>query len=115
MGSYVTHNKLVSTAITKYNNMIKQFFLKQVEPKDATIVALTTQITNLEKNINAGVSSSATKHTKNPATKTNRKNKHILEDWYIYFNEKEEVVKCENWLWCSHHKIEGVHDGMYVN
>ena len=48
----LTHDDLISQYMTKYNNMVKQDRWKVQEPNDVKIVALTTQITNLEKCIN---------------------------------------------------------------
>ena len=42
VGSDIIHDSLVNTAVTKYNNMVKQARWKQVEPKNTTIVTLMT-------------------------------------------------------------------------
>ena len=111
VGSDITHDSLVSTAVTKYNNMVKQGCWKKVEPKDAIIVALTTQIRNLENKISSttttlGGGSSASNNNMNP--------KCTLEGWRIKFDGKEKTVDDVLWYWCSKHVMDRVYDGMYV-
>jgi len=112
VGTEKTHDELVSQAVTKYNSRVKQGYWKQVEPKDATIVAITTQITNLEKKISPGTLSGKSNATNfsNPRSEP----KFTLEDWCIVNNGKEKVVNGKTWHWCPHHKMKGVYDGMYV-
>ena len=51
-GVDLTHDDLISQSMAKYNNMFNKDRWKVQEPNDATIVALTTHITNLEETIN---------------------------------------------------------------
>ena len=111
IGSDITHDSLVSMSVTKYNNMAKLGRWKQVEPKDATIVALTTQIKNLENKIgntsnSSGGGLSGSNNNKNP--------KFTLEAWRIKFDGKEKTVDGVLWYWCSKHVMDEVYDGMYV-
>ena len=49
VGVDLTHDDLVSQSVTKYNNMVKQDRWKVQELNNSKIMALITQITNLEK------------------------------------------------------------------
>ena len=111
IGSDITHDSLVSMSITKYNNMAKLGRWKQVEPKNATIVALTTQIKNLENKIGNTSNSSGGGL---PGSNNNKNSKFTLEAWRIKFDGKEKTMDGVLWYWCSKHVIDGVYDGMYV-
>ena len=56
VGAEKTHYDLDGQSVTKYNNMVKKGFWEQTAPIDATILSLTTHITNLEKKISEGAS-----------------------------------------------------------
>lgn len=86
-----------------------------MEQKDITIVALTTQITNIEKNISAGVASLTTKFGAAPSANPHWGSKFTLEDWRIVFDGKEKVIDDRTWYWCPHHKMDGFYDGMHVD
>ena len=111
VGSDITHDSLVNMCVTKYNNMVKLGRWKQTEPKDATIVALTTQVKNLENRISHASSSSSG----GPSGFNNHKNpKFTLDKWRIEFDGKEKTVDGITWYWCTKHVMDGVYDGMYV-
>ena len=81
-------------SVTKYNNMMRMGRWKQVEQKDATIVALTTQINNLESKINSTSNSlggglSGSNNSKNP--------KFTLDEWRIKFEGKEKTIDGVLW------------------
>ena len=91
--------------------MVKLGRWKQVEPKDATIVALTTQVKNLENKISHASNSSSG----GPSGSNNHKNpKFTLEEWRIKFEGKEKTVDGVKLYWCTKHVMDGVYDGMYV-
>ena len=93
--------------------MVKKGRWKHVEPKDSTIVALKTQITNLEKKINTGHAPTGKSDASNPPTPRLGTN-FTLENWHIVFNGKEKVVDKKTQYCCPHHKMKGSYDGMYV-
>ena len=111
IGSNIMHDSLVSMSVTKYNNMVKLGRWKQVEPKNATILALTTQIKNLENKIGNTSNSSGGGL---PGSNNNKNPKFTLEAWRIKFDGKEKTVDGVLWYLCSKHVIDGVYDAMYV-
>ena len=56
----VTHDDLMSTYVNKYNNMVKQGHWKEQESKEATIISLTTKISNFENQMKSGGNSTVT-------------------------------------------------------
>ena len=112
VGSDITHDSLVSMSVTKYNNMVKLGRWKQAEPKDATIVALTTQIRNLENKISHPPKASGGGGSS--GSSNNRNSNFTLDEWRIKFEGKEKTVDSDMWYWCSKHVMDGVYDGMYV-
>lgn len=67
--------------------MAKQGRWKQVKPKDATIVAMTTQIENLDNKISSSTTSSGSGFSNN-----NKNATFTLKDWRIQFDGKEKTV-----------------------
>ena len=113
MGAEQTHDNLVSQAVTKYNSIVKQGLWKQVEPKDAIIVALTTRINNLESTIRNGGTSAAESGSTILLVPRPESN-FTLEDWRIVSDGKDKVVDNLTWYWCPNHEMEVVYDAMYV-
>ena len=110
MGSDVTYDALINSAVTKYHNMVKQDRWKLTEPKDSKIVALTTQVTNLEKRLVV----SEGKAVQPPPSTTNPKFNCALPAVQMKYDGPKKMINGEQWWWCEHHMMEGVYDGLYV-
>ena len=78
--------------MTKCNNTFKQDRWKVQEPNDAKIVALTTQIINLEKTIHENRNSKSLATGNRPSKNPRARNRLILDTWRIKFDGNEKIV-----------------------
>jgi hypothetical protein len=111
IGNDMTSDEIVTSAVQKYNNMVMQKTWKQTESKNAKIVALTTQVQNLEKKLNSGdykkSSGGNSNHDNKKSSKLN------VAEWRLTKTFGNSVVKDDKtWHWCSKQHNKG--KGMYV-
>ena len=99
-GSEVQPDTLMQEATTKYNNMCKQNTWNKSDPKDAKIIALTTQLKSLEDKLG-------------DTTPSAKKGKGIPA-WRLKKEGETKTVNGTKWNWCPHHKT-GTKQGMYVS
>ena len=105
----MTHNDLISQSVTKYDNLVNQDRWKIQEPNDGTIVALTTQIKNLEKTINVNRNPKLLATGDGSSKNSSTGNRFILDAWRI-----ELIVDIPTWHWYKHHVMVCVYQGMYI-
>ena len=76
LGTDVTSDALIKTAVVKYNNLVKQKVWNSGESKDAKIVALATKVEQLETDL---ATSSSTQSK--PSSKNNGVGSDNIPDW----------------------------------
>ena len=101
---------LITSAKQQYINIFRRGEWNKVDPRDATILALTTALkdskpspTNSEKAI--------------PGTSKGDviPGMHTLQKWRTVFKGKSIDKDGVTWTWCHHHKREGVYEGLYYH
>ena len=115
-------DQIIAEALTIYNDAVSADRWDNKDPKDAKILALTTQVETLveaQKLYSAMVTS---KDGANPnsnagksgGSRTNTGDFLSIKSWRM--KKTEDSVKREGrtWYWCPHHKVEGSYDGLYV-
>ena len=111
LGDGRTPVKLITNAVTLYNNAVHHKTWNKPDPKDAKLIALTTQLEKLLKS--SGNQTALTTDAKTSA-KQPFKPRNIINEW----RKKKGVAKVtkdgQMWYWCSKHKVDGEYDGLYV-
>ena len=100
-------DELITSAVEKYNNMSEQKIWDTPNSSSAKIVALTTQVKNLEQKLQSGSSNTTNKDTNKP--------KQFLEvaEWRKTKSFGDSIEKDgRQWHWCSIKHNNG--NGMYV-
>ena len=114
LGEAYLADTLIDKATTKYNNMISDNQWKSNETKDAKLLALTTQVADLEGLVSKQNNPSSSNDKQSDDSKWVPGAKHV-EKWRIVKDKGEECeVNGLTWWWCPHHKLDGVFDGLYV-
>eukprot|EP00984_Skeletonema_dohrnii_P013468 scaffold5583_cov166-Skeletonema_dohrnii-CCMP3373.AAC.2 len=112
----ISPDELISAARTKYNNMTKKKTWNQVDPREAQMLALVTQLEELKKD-------RRTQRQRIPSTHTIDGTKSDAEDvvpgtsvqkWRTKYDGPTKTVDGRKWHWCRLHKLEGKWDGLYV-
>lgn len=107
-GNDISSDTLIKDAVTKYNNMVIRKTWKQEEAKTSKIVALTTQVKELQDKLNS--SSNSTKDSSKSSGKSNHFN---IAEWRLTKSFGDTVQKEDKtWHWCSKQHNNG--KGMYV-
>ncbi len=106
-GKTFTLDGLSIDAINKYNNMVHQKLWNKADPKDAKLLALTTEVQDLKTQLKLNDADGASGSNK-------RKGNFQLEAWRMKKGEEKKVVDGVQYWWCPHHKREGVFDGLYM-
>ena len=87
--------------------MLKQGNWSKTDEKDAKIMALTTQLTNLEQKLTSNLQTS---HDPNSSGKQ-RTNVEALR---MVIEGDTKLVNGVTWHWCPHHTLEGTFNGLYM-
>jgi hypothetical protein len=107
-GDDISADNLIKDAITKYNNMVIRKDWKQEEAKNSKIVALTTQVKELQDKLKS--SNNSSKDSSKSSGKTNHFN---IEEWRLTKSLGNTTEKDgKTWHWCSKQHNNG--KGMYV-
>lgn len=122
----ITVDTLISAARQKYAMMIDKNTWGKVDPKDAKILALSTRLDEVSKELKSAKNppASATNAASNTATVDNkqvtmptpdmRANPHGPEKWRTIKKGEEIEMMGKPWYWCPHHKHKDGHfDGLY--
>jgi len=112
LGGTKTADDILSKALTLYNNSVSNNKWLTTDPKDAKIMALTTQMNELL----------AGRYTNNEAYTSNSDNgmkmqpkRFISIDPWRMVRKGASIEKDgKTWHWCPHHTVEGKYDGLYV-
>ena len=110
LGTKKTPSELITNAVTLYNIAVHSKYWNRPDPKDAKIIALTTQ---LEKLIKTSESLALATDGKT-STKPTQKPRNILEEWRKKKGAATITKDGQTWHWCPRHKVEGQYDGLYV-
>ena len=110
LGTKKTASELITNAVTLYNIAVHSKYWNRPDPKDAKIIALTTQ---LEKLIKTSESLALATDGKT-STKPTQKPRNILEEWRKKKGAATITKDGQTWHWCPRHKVEGQYDGLYV-
>ena len=111
-------NQIIAKALTIYNNAVSSNRWNSKDPKDAKIMALTTQVEQLveaQKQYSAMVTAKNT--GMNAAAKpgsTNPGDFLSIKAWRMKKTEDSVQKEGRTWYWCPHHKVEGSYDDLYV-
>ena len=111
-------NQIFAEALTIFNNAVSSNRWDSKDPKDAKIMALTTQVEQLveaQKQYLAMVSAKKTRM--NAAAKpgsTNPGDFLSIKAWRMKKTEDSVQKEGRTWYWCPHHKVEGSYDDLYV-
>ncbi len=109
----IATEELIIATHTKYNNMVEDKSWGHVDPSDAKILALTTNLKTLEKD--GGPKPNAAAYStdrSNPVGSGKKFNP--LEEWRKKFDGDIKEVNGHTSWWCKHHKTKG-YDGLYVS
>jgi len=102
-GEDFSHEELISLAVAKYNNLCTQKTWKDNSAKDDTIVALTTQVTELQKKLESVSKSKSGDGSNNQSSE--------IASWRYKKSLGESVTKDDKtWYWCTkHNKGKGLY------
>ena len=103
---------IISEALIIYNNAITANRWQTTDPKDAKIIALTTQVEKLVE-MQTKMAENATQ-----APSQSRGNSRFqfteIAAWRMKKGPDQMDKNGKTWFWCPHHKIQGQYDGLYV-
>lgn len=108
-GKDIQPEVLMESAISKYNNMKKQNTWGRINPKDAKIVALATELRQIKSCLSTSSNHQKSSDKKKPVIKLN------IEKWRMHKKEDKKEHNGNTWWWCPHHKLDGHFDGLYMN
>ena len=110
IGTTYTFDNLKAFATKKYTNLVKENVWGEVDPKNAKIMALATQIQTMSNLLD--ISKSA--HLTNNQSNSGRQNKINIASWRKF--KTSALVKRDNkkWYWCPKHTCKGDYDRIYV-
>ena len=114
----MTYDAIIKASRVKWNNMVEKGEDKNLNPQDAKILALTTQVKELKKEMAANPSSNlaaATADQKNSDLDTTVfPGRFPIQKWRGKKDGDTKVVNGRTYYWCPHHKKDGCYDGLYV-
>jgi hypothetical protein len=111
LGDPKTPSELISSAVTLYNNAVHNKTWNKPDPKDAKLIALTTQ---LEKLLKSSGNQTALATDSSSSAKQTPKPRNIIEDWRKKKGAATVTKDGQTWHWCPKHKVDGQYDGLYV-
>ncbi len=114
--STITAEDLIIAARTKYNNMCKKNTWNKVDPRDAQLMALVTEVNELRTNkkglLTPAVLATTTPSASDPERKLVPGTK--VEVWRTKYDGQEKKFDGRKYHWCRHHRLEGKWDGLYT-
>ena len=105
----ITPGELITVAKQQYVNIDRRGEWNKVDPKDATILALTTALKDV------GTKQPAQSSTEEVGDHENVKGMRLLKKWRTVFKGDTIVKDGVTHTWCPHHKNEGYYDGLYYH
>lgn len=106
-GKSYTLDAISIDAVNKFNNMVHQKLWNKADPKDAKLLALTTEVQDLKSQLKCtAVESSFGSNKRNGNSQ--------LDAWRMKKGDEKKIVDGIQYWWCPHHKREGVFDGLYM-
>ncbi len=118
IGQYkdISAEDICQAARTKYNNMVEDKSWSKVDPRDAQLLALATQVAELKalKTLNKpNPSAHSTNGGGGPGVEMVDG---TMPKWRTIKDGDSKVVDGRTWHWCSHHKHKNnLWDGLYVS
>ena len=97
--------------------MVGQKTWNQKDPKEAKIIALTTQVEALRSQIVHRGGSNGDNRINNSNNQNGRSNGKFntdIPEWRMKNVGPSKEVDGVQYSWCPHHKLEGVFDGLYM-
>jgi len=111
-------DQLIAEAMTIYNNAVSSNRWEYSDPKDAKIIALSTKLEELEKQVNLSAHSTQSQqsNSKSNDNKSGGNNSKYLtiEDWRMKKGEQTVERDGKTWHWCPKPVSPGRNDGLYV-
>ena len=112
----ITAEDLIIAARLKFNNMDKKGEWDKVDPREAQMLALVTEVQELRKSRQqqtkpaAALATQGTTDTPADVVPGTR-----VEKWCVTFDgDHQKTVKGKKYWWCPHHELEGKWKGLYV-
>ena len=106
-------DQIMSEALIIYNNAITANRWRTSDPKDAKILALTTQVEKLVE-MQSQLVANATQAPSQNRTMNPRFQFTEIAAWRMKKGPEKLDRDGKTWFWCPHHKMEGQYDGLYV-
>ena len=107
-----TSDELRAKVLQKFNNMKQaKRWKRSKDPSSEVISALVTEVQDLKAMLTKGAKGQANA-TNNLSTA--KKSKLFVPEWRVENKGESCTVDGTTWHWCSHHKREGLFDGMYM-
>ena len=109
-------SQLIAESLTIYNNAVSANRWENKDPKDAKIMALTTQVEQLveaQKQFTA-LTTQKTEYKPLQAQGSRPGDFLSIKAWRMKKTENTVTRDGKTWHWCPHHKQEGEYDGLYV-
>ena len=116
----LTKDTLVSNLVQYYSNMVEDGTWKKEFEETDQIIALTTLVNDLQKNMARNTIALATKADPAAAgttpTRRGKKQPYTVEAWRLVKTTDTVEVKGTTWHWCTKDHYSGgeVHNGMYA-
>ena len=118
--SQIEPDTIIIACRQKYTNTVelKEWF--KVDPRNAQLMTLVTQLQALQEKQSAAVLATAAGPTTNKRQgftslpKGDVVEGTSVEKWRIIKDSKTKVVNGATWHWCPYHVLEGIWDGMYL-
>lgn len=110
-------NQIIAEALTIYNNAVSANRWDDKDPKDAKIMALTTQVEQLvdmQKSYSAMVTNGSAPKPKAAPEPKQKGDFLSIKAWRMKKTQDSVQQDGKTWYWCPHHKVEGSYDGLYV-
>ena len=112
----ITAEDLIIAARLKFNNMDKKGEWDKVDPREAQMLALVTEVQELRKSRQqqtkpaAALATQGTTDTPADVVPGTR-----VEKWCVTFDgDHQKTVKGKKYWWCPHHELAGKWKGLYV-
>ena len=111
-------NQIIAEALTIYNNAVTANRWDNKDPKDAKIMALTTQVEQLveaQKQYSAMVTAKGNAAPTSSNAASGKPGDFLsIKAWRMKKTEDSIQKEGRTWYWCPHHKVEGSYEGLYV-
>jgi hypothetical protein len=112
LGDPKTASELIASAVTLYNNAVHNKTWNKPDPKDAKLIALTTQLEKLLKS--SGNQTALATDGSSSSSKPASKPRNVIDEWRKKKGAATVTKNGQTWYWCPKHKVDGQYDGLYV-